>query len=250
VEGYDPVINGWKAGPDLPFPLHHEMAVNYKDELVVMGGWIPRGSNPSAITSDRVFALRGGKWVSLPSLKQPRAAAAAAVVDGRIVVTGGQADGKLLDTTEVFDGKQWRAGANIPTPREHVAAAADSKFVYVVGGRELSADKNSAKLERYDPATDSWQALPDMPTPRGGLGVAVAGGHLLAVGGETSTDALGTVESYDIAGNSWSEGRTMRTPRHGIVLEAIGRTLYALGGANKPGHASAVATAERLRLRR
>src|SRR5207237_4786855 len=48
VEGYDPVVNGWKSGPDLPVPLHHEMAVTYKGEIVVIGGWIPKGSNPSA----------------------------------------------------------------------------------------------------------------------------------------------------------------------------------------------------------
>ena len=46
VEGYDPVINGWKAGPDLPVRLHHEMAVTYKDELVVIGGWITEGIGP------------------------------------------------------------------------------------------------------------------------------------------------------------------------------------------------------------
>ena len=42
----------------------------------------------------------------------------------------------------------------------------------------------------------------------------------------------------------------MRTPRHGIVVLAFGRSLYALGGGNKPGHASAVSTAEVTRLTR
>ena len=171
-------------------------------------------------------------------------AGAAAVVGDRIVVTGGQADGRLVDTTEVFDGKQWKAAANIPTPREHVAAASDGKYVYVVGGRNLSPDKNSAALERYDPATDTWQRLPDMPTARGGLGAAIANGHLFAVGGETPTRALGAVESYDIARKAWSRAPGMRTPRHGIEVEAIGHDLYALGGAPHPGHASATGTAE------
>jgi non-specific serine/threonine protein kinase len=250
IEGYDPVINGWKAGPDLPLRLHHEMAVTYKGELVVIGGWIPEGSNPSAETSDRVFALRGGKWVRLPSLDRPRAAGAAAVVGDRIVVVGGQAGGRLLATSEVFDGEQWSTKAPIPTPREHLAAASDGQFVYAVGGRALSPDKNSAALERYDPATDSWQPLPDMPTARGGLGAAIANGHLFAVGGESSTDALGEVESYNLATQDWSKAPTMRTPRHGIVVVALDRSLYALGGAPRPGHASARATAEALRLRR
>ena len=102
--------------------------------------------------------------VRLPSLNRPRAAGAAAVVGDRIVVVGGQADGRLVDSTELFHGKQWRTGADIPTPREHLAAASDANFVYAVGGRALSPDKNSAALERYDPSTDKWQRLPDMPT--------------------------------------------------------------------------------------
>jgi non-specific serine/threonine protein kinase len=250
VEGYDPVINGWKAGPDLPIRLHHEMVATYKDEVVVIGGWIPKGSDPSATTSNRVFALRDGKWVSLPSLNGPRAAGAAAVVGDRIVVVGGQAHKRLVDTTEVFDGKKWSVRANIPTPREHVAAASDGRFVYVVGGRRLSADKNSAALERYDPAADRWQKLPDMPTARGGLGAAIAGGHLYALGGETPTRVLGEVESYNIARKAWSTAPSMRTPRHGIAVSVVGRSLYALGGGNHPGHASASATAEVLRLTR
>jgi serine/threonine protein kinase len=250
VEGYDPVVNGWKAGPDLPVRLHHEMVVTYKGDVVVMGGWIPRGSDPSAETSDQVFALRAGRWVKLPPLNRPRVAGAAAVVGDRIVVVGGQADGRLVETTEVFDGKRWSDGANIPTPREHLAAASEGQFVYAVGGRALSPDKNSAALERYDPEADRWQRLPDMPTARGGLAAAIAGGSLFALGGETPTRVLGKVESYGIASKAWSRASSMRTPRHGSTMDAVGRTLYSLGGAPRPGHASASATAEVLRLTR
>jgi non-specific serine/threonine protein kinase len=250
VEGYDPVINGWKAGPDLPVKLHHEMAVNYKDELVVIGGWIPQGSDPSALVSDRVFALRNGQWEALPPLKRPRAAGAAAVVGDKIVVFGGQNEGRLLKTTEVFDGKQWKEVADIPTPREHLAAAADRNYAYAVGGRDLGPDKNYAALERYDPESDTWQRLPDMPTARGGLGAAITGGHLIAVGGESPTRALGAVQSFNIATQDWSDAPSMRTPRHGLDVEAIGDALYALGGATRPGHASAVDDAEVTRLTR
>jgi non-specific serine/threonine protein kinase len=250
VEGYDPIINGWKAAPNLPQPMHHEMVVNYKNELVVIGGWIQKGGDPSAVTSDRVFALSGRRWVELPSLNRPRAAGAAAVVGDRIVVTGGQADGRLVDTSEVFDGKHWRVAASIPTPREHLAAASDGEFLYAVGGRNLSPDENSAALERYDPSTDRWERLPDMPTPRGGLGAAVVGGHLFAVGGERSTGVFGAVQSYDIAGSEWSRGPSMRTPRHGIAVGTINNALYAFGGGTRPGHASSSRTAEVLRLKR
>jgi non-specific serine/threonine protein kinase len=249
LEGYDPVINSWKAGPELPVRLHHEMAVAYKGQLVVIGGWIPKGSDLSAEVSNRVFALRGGSWVELPHLAKARAAAAAAVVGDKIVVVGGQANEKLVPTTEVFDGKKWTTGADIPSPREHLAAVSDGHYLYAVGGRRLTSAANSPALERYDPAANSWQRLPDMPTARGGLGAAIAGGSIYAIGGETPTDVFGTVESYDIARKSWSSGPKMRTPRHGITAAAIGRTVYALGGATRPGHATAVTTAEALEPR-
>src|SRR5207247_8859709 len=103
TEGYDPAIDTWKAGPDLPLPLHHEMAVTYKGEQVVLGGWVPSGANLTATVSNRVFALRNGPWVELPKLNHPRSAAAAAVVGGKLVVVGGQAEGRLVTPSEVFD---------------------------------------------------------------------------------------------------------------------------------------------------
>ena len=62
VTGLDLTIRQWSTGaPDLPVALHHAMAATYKGEVVVMGGWIPRGNDLAAISSDRVFALRGQK---------------------------------------------------------------------------------------------------------------------------------------------------------------------------------------------
>jgi non-specific serine/threonine protein kinase len=250
VEGYDPVINSWKTGPALPLRLHHAMVVTYKGEVVVIGGWIPQGSDQSALTSERVFALRDGKWESLPPLRRPRAAGAAAVVGDRIVVFGGQDEGRLLRTTEVFDGRRWAEEADLPTPREHLAAASDGEYAYAVGGRVLAPDRNLATLERYDPEADSWQPLPDMPTARGGLGAVFAGGQLFAVGGESPTGAIGAVESFDLADKTWSRGPAMRTPRHGLVVAATGGAFYTLGGATRAGHASAVADTEVTRLTR
>jgi non-specific serine/threonine protein kinase len=246
VEGFDTAIGQWKTGPELPIPLHHAMAANYKGTLVVMGGWIPKGPDLSATTSNRVFALRGGRWVELPHMRSPRAAGAAATVGDKLVVAGGQANDRLVPGVEVFDGKQWTPATDIPTPREHVAAASDGNFMYVVGGRDLDPDKNSAALERFDPSSDTWEKLPDMPTPLGGLGAAIVEGRLLAVGGETSTDVLDTALAYDIARRKWSKAPSLRTPRHGMAVVSFGNTVYALEGARKAGHTESTPIAEAL----
>ena len=87
-EGYDPAIDSWKGGEDLPVPVQHAMAVTWQDTPVVLGGWRTEGTNPKVAT-DQVWRVVNSRWTELPPLLQPRAAAAAAVVGDRIIVTGG-----------------------------------------------------------------------------------------------------------------------------------------------------------------
>jgi N-acetylneuraminic acid mutarotase len=112
-EGYDPAIDEWKGGDDLPVGVQHAAAVTFQGNPVVLGGWKTAAGKNSA--SDQVWRVVNSRWVELPHLLQPRAAAAAAVVGDRLVVTGGvDANGALLNTTEVFDGNVWTLGAPIP----------------------------------------------------------------------------------------------------------------------------------------
>ncbi len=88
-----------------------------------------------------------------------------------------------------------------------------------------------------------------MPTPRGGLGAGIALGRLVAIGGETPTKVLGTVEAYNLKTGKWSSLPPLPTPRHGMAVAAVQSSLYAIGGALAPTHAQPTATAEALDLR-
>ncbi|PRC47301.1 protein kinase, partial [Mycobacterium sp. ITM-2017-0098] len=115
-EGYDPAIDSWKGGEDLPVPVQRAMSVTWQDTPVVLGGWRTEGAN-AKVATDQVWRVVNSRWMQLPPLLQPRAAAAAAVVGDRIVVTGGvDAGGRVLNTTEVYDGTGWTLGAPMPTP--------------------------------------------------------------------------------------------------------------------------------------
>ncbi len=242
VESYDPKTGAWDTGPPLPVPLHHAAAATYRGEVVVLGG----ATDELANGSNKVFALRGGNWVELPSLTHPRAGLAAAVVGDKLVVVGGQNDKKLVPQTEVFDGSSWKDAADMPTPREHLAAASDGTYVYAIGGRFLSSDKNSAALERFDPASGAWKKLVGMPTPRGSYGATYIDGRIVVAGGEEPTQVLNVVEMYDIADGRWSTLPPMPTPRHAEVVATVGNTIYCIGGANRPTHEGAIATVEAL----
>jgi non-specific serine/threonine protein kinase len=209
--------------------------VNYKGEAVVIGGFLP-GAALTSVASDRVYAMRGDRWVRLPPLRHARGAAAAAVVGNRIVVVGGQADGRLVPETEVFDGRRWIDAAELPTPREHLGAASDGRYLYAVGGRELSAADNAGALERYDPASDSWTKLAAMPKVVGSVGVTFAAGRVIAVGGEGVTTASDAVQGYDVRRHIWSQLPALPKARHGPAVAALRGSLYAIGGAAAAGH--------------
>ena len=232
-EGYDPAIDSWKSGEDLPVPVRHAMAVTWQDTPVVLGGWRTEGTN-STVATDKVWRVVNSRWTELPPLLQPRAAAAAAVVGDRIIVTGGVgADGNLVNTTEIFDGSSWKLGAPLPTPRQMLAAASDGKVVYALGGSNGTSDL--ATVERYDPAADTWTGLPELPGRRSDFGVANAEGRLVLVGGISQGQVLKSVVALDLATQSWNGLPDLGTARHGMAVAGVGKSIYSIGGANGAG---------------
>jgi non-specific serine/threonine protein kinase len=246
VEGFDPAISTWESGPDLPFPLHDEMAVVYRDEVVVIGGWMPNGAALDAVASNRVFALRHGAWAPLPPLSHARAAGAAAVVGDRIVVAGGEANGQLVGPTEVYDGAHWTDAAPMPTLRDHLAAASDGRYFYAAGGHALSPNKSLAAVERYDPPANEWTRLRSLRTPRSGLGAAIVSHELVTVGGANASKVLDTVEALDLGANKRFSLPSMPTPRQGLAVGSVGSTVYAIDGTNMSSETGALTTNEAL----
>jgi len=248
---YDSPINSWTFGPPLPARIHHPMAVGYDDQPVVIGGWEPKGANLTSRTSDTVYTLGSdGDWTELPPLNHPRAAGAAGVVGDQIIVAGGQDEnGELVKETEVFDGESWQDNAEIPTPREHLGGAADDEYFYTVGGRNLSSSENTRAVERYDPAADRWDKLPNLPTETGSFGAAIAAEHLVAVGGEAPTEALENVQALNLKTEEWSELQALPDPVHGMGVAGIGSNVYSLGGAALVGHADSLSNAFALHFR-
>jgi non-specific serine/threonine protein kinase len=241
TEYYDPTVRTWGLGPALPFKVHHAMMVTYHDQLWLIGGFLPQGTNMEASASAHVLILdrAKGRWVEGPALHHPRAAGAAAVVGGKIVVVGGRTGGRseqVVSQTEVYDGKTWTDAAAIPVPGDHVAATTDGTYLYAVGGRRLTPSANTKAVQRFDPATGQWTQLPPLPTADSDLGAAIIGGQLITFGGENLFTVFGTVRAYNLATKTWSTLPSLAQPRHGMGVAVIRNTLYAIDGASEPGH--------------
>jgi hypothetical protein len=59
--------------------------------------------------------------------------------------------------------------------------------LFTFGGEGNPADPQGIfpQVEVYDPASDRWSGLPDLPTPRHGMGAAVSGEQIYVPGGAT-----------------------------------------------------------------
>ena len=175
-----------------------------------------------AVTSPRVLLLDNntGKWVDGPPLGHARGAGGAAVVGDKIIVVGGRTGNpeQLVTQTEVYDGTSWRDAGDIPVPGDHLAVAADSSYLYAVGGCKFSASSNTDVVQCYDPKANRWTALTPTPQPVGGAGAAIVNGQLIVVGGETPTSVSGTVQAYDVSAPNatWTTLASLDPGRHGL----------------------------------
>jgi N-acetylneuraminic acid mutarotase len=81
----------------------------------------------------------------------------------------------------------------------------------------------------------SWTTLEPMPTARSGLGVAVVGGKIYAIGGQNGDGVLNVTEEYDPVTNQWTFKTSMPTARSDFGIAVFQNKIYVIGGTNGSG---------------
>jgi large repetitive protein len=103
--------------------------------------------------------------------------------------------------------------------------------IYYAGG--LHGGSAVTFFDVYDPATDTWTALPNMPRPRDHFHAAVVGGKLYAIGGRNAAiDATTTANDvFDLTTRAWSTGLApLPTARGGFAAAVLGEDILIIGG--------------------
>ena len=171
---------------------------------------------------------------------------AAAVVGNKIVVAGGRTGdpGKLVMTTEIYNGTSWHDSTPITVPGDHVAAASDGTYLYAVGGAKLTSAINTAAVQRFNPATGQWTQLTHLQTAANAVGAAVVDGQLITFGGSNLGTVFNTVRAYNLTTKTWSSLPHMPQARQGMGVAVIGNDIYAIDGAAQPGHHAPTSTVQ------
>jgi N-acetylneuraminic acid mutarotase len=232
VDAYDPVRDAWMRLPDLPVSVDHAAAASVRGRLVVVGGY---GADRQPLRT--AFLFDGSGWRALPPPPEERAAAAGtATVGGTVWVVGGRTRDGLATKMLALDLKtlRWRTVRG-PSPREHLAATALGGKVYALGGRLAGLDTNRATVEAYDPRTNRWSRLPDLPTPRGGTGAGGVAGPSVSGGGESPQGTERSVWALRPSTRRWVRLPDVPTPRHGLGVVAVGGRVWVVAGGPEPG---------------
>ena len=225
LEIYDVAVDRWSVGPAMPDGRNHPGVSTLGSGVYVTGGYTGAGpASPSVFAFDPMART----WATRRPMIAARAAHVTVEYAGKLYAIGGVRGGTVVGTTEVYDplSDAWTSLTPMPTPREHLSAAAIGDRIYVVGGRNPG---NVNTLEAYSPSTNTWERLTDMPTARGGLAAAAYNGKLYVFGGE-NPGVFPHTEEYDPVSNTWRRVADMPTPRHGMGAVTVGDAIYVIGG--------------------
>ena len=189
------LIDGiWLTSTELPVANGESTSAVVGDTLHVCGGRRPSGAS-NAQWSDHIDTDSHwiktdpeAPWQAAAPLPTARNSAAGGVIRGHLHVVGGRTvGGGNRASHEVYEVREdrWRSAAPLPQAQGGLAAASLGDRLYAFGGEYFGPDGGGVYPECwvYNPDSDSWDSLPDMPHPRHGLGAVAIDSHIYVIGG-------------------------------------------------------------------
>ncbi|MEV5707875.1 kelch repeat-containing protein [Actinoallomurus sp. NPDC052274] len=129
--------------------------------LYVIGGLVA-GSNATVPAVHRYDPARD-RWTELADYPVPVAGAACVGLGGQIVCAGGQTNGTGIKSTYLYhpDTDTWIKGADMPYNNWGMTYSGADGRLQVAAGISGAGDVATNQAAEYDPATDTWSALPN-----------------------------------------------------------------------------------------
>ena len=237
---YDPSTNTWTSLGQIPCATTHAGVAFDSDNGIMyfVGGLI--GPYPSvASTSVYAYNIPTNTWSQLPSLPVGVAAGSAVLVNNQLHYFGGiESDHNVNVSVHLvlnLGDIAWHTAAAFPTARDHTSAVALNGKIYSFGG-EIGHDLlhlQQTQVDVYDPATDSWTQLADMPISKSHTesSIFVSNGKIILAGGQIDNFAsTSTIMEYDPAANSWAMLGNLPGPLQGTFLQPVGNQLVLTNG--------------------
>ena len=136
--------------------------VNLDGKVYSIGG----GDGTASTTKNYVYDPTAQTWTAIADLPGARNALTVGVVDGKIIASGGWGATGPDAATWSYDpaANTWTARAANPAPRAAAGQAVVDGKLYAIGGcTTANCLPMSNTVVRYDPASDAWETLRQLP---------------------------------------------------------------------------------------
>jgi hypothetical protein len=229
-------VTGWR----LPAPVYRTVAVALGERILVLGG---HATEEGTISDVYELDAASGKSRILGSLALPTHGAAAAVLNGRVLVFGG-ASTSVHDVVQQFDPLRRASSVigHLPTVRADVTAAVVGSTVVLSGGFDgvepqsevwATRDGKSFRVIAKLPQTVRYPAV-----VADGQNVYVFGG--LISGGEYNGTFSTLVQRVSVQDQTARVVGHLPTPLAHAMGALLGGRVLVLGGSTPTGPSSAI----------
>lgn len=170
---YDPYSNTWKTLPNSPRARDHFQSVVVDDKLFVAGGRksgsVPDQGFAGTVKQTDIYDFKTGKWNTFDHIPTPRAGTAAAILDNKPVILGGESDTQEAAHSEVeqfdLETNKWNSLPEMRLGRHGTQAVSLNNMIIIGagsgnrgGGPELDDFEIFTSEEEFGFETDSIDA--------------------------------------------------------------------------------------------
>jgi N-acetylneuraminic acid mutarotase len=245
-----PEVVEWQALADQPLLYESLANVQLDGYMYLAGGGCQDGTTtPGCGGYHQRYDPATDTYTAMAPLPANIGHVQSVVVDGLIYYVGGLdvATDEEVGTVYAYDPATNTFATLTPMPagreRGSSGVAVHGGLIYVAGGLEgphFVGGAPTAEFDVYNPATDTWTSLTDLPGNRDHAQAAVVGDRLHLFGGRISAngaDAMVTrTDVYDFTTSTWSStAAAIPTARAAAAVAVVGTEIFVIGGETEPG---------------
>ncbi|WP_425953394.1 Kelch repeat-containing protein [Xylanimonas sp. McL0601] len=248
-EVYDPKSDAWSAIAPMPHPYLAAGSAVVGDKLYVIGGCEAQSCGTTEV---QVYDPATNTWSAGPSYLEPISYPVCGTIDAKVYCSGGAyepGEGSTTDSKDTFvldpTAKEWTQLASAPLDLWTAAGTTADGKLLVAGGRTASTNITSDKAWAYDPATDAWSALPDLPGPVESAASApgwfvVGGVNRYNVPQQTVLELAGYDGAHADVAWLGEQADTLTIPAHQAVTVTLTLDASGMGPADAGAHHAAL----------
>lgn len=250
AKAYDIGTNKWTSLVNLPNLISDPHVCELNKKIYIIGGWHmgTATSWPSNLNFEYNPELDG--YSAMKNCPSVTASSPSCALDNKIYIFGNRDSSNQNPQKKVFRydpvTDNWDTLPGMI--HEHTlgdAVSLDNK-IYLLGGAVESGViyySVHGKSEMFDPETNSWTELKDMPFPVANHTSIVHNNKILVFGGDSAyfqyiNSVYGSklIQEYDPLTDSWRLMEGMPFYRSGHAAQKLGDLVFIIGGVDRPEH--------------